>query len=198
MERLGRHGKLALGGVALALIILVVIMFGISASAVPKAFSDARMQGGKISDDIVNVSNQVATDLAKVHELDARHDYQGALTLTLDLTQKVQTLRTKAVELSGELEAMSKAVGSVNSEDARQAAVDAIGDRLALISHLVNYSAYLAQLLDALRGRFLGQPAIIGPNTESLIARINAEVKQVNEFNTRATDAMHRFDAATR
>ncbi len=162
---------------------------------IPKEFTDARLQGALISQNIVNLSNQSVLDLVEVNKLDQARNYTEALNSASEIIQKSQAIRDLAVQLSAQVETMTKSLSQIKSFEARQAALEAIANRLALISRLINYSGYLGQLLDVLRYKFDGGSARYS-QTASLIDQINAEVRAINNFNGQATQAMERFDAA--
>jgi len=175
------------GGVYLA-------SFGFSSNAVPKEFSEARLQGALISQVIVDKSNEISSDLEKVSKLESQRNFDEALTVTLGLIKKSQELRAEALKLSNQLEKMSLNVSGVDQREAKEAALEAIANQLALINRLLNYSEYLAQLLTTLKDKFLGYPYYT--SVPDLIEKINSEVKEINNFNYLATSAMNRFDAA--
>lgn len=160
---------------------------------IPKEFTDARMQGAIIAQNIVNLSNQSASDLQKINELDAKGNYTGALDLTMSAIKQSQDIRDQAVELSSEVEAMTRSLSDIGSLDARQAALESIANRLALISRLINYSGYLGQLLDTLQGHFSGA-AQTNTQVRALVEQLNSEVNAINNFNAQAGQAMDRFD----
>ena len=166
--------------------------WGFSAEGVPGEFIAARMQGGLISQDIVNISNQMSTDLGRVNDLDQQKKYDEALVLTNQIIQNAAIVRNKAVELSNQLDRMTRALSSINSIDARQAALEGISDRLALINRLINYSGDLANLLNALHNRFSGIKD--SAQIPAMIQEINAEVTAINNFNRQAGESMDRFD----
>jgi hypothetical protein len=160
---------------------------------VPKDFTDARLQGAAIAFNIVTLSNQSTNDLEKVNQYDKDGDYTDALTITTNLVVQSQQIRDQAVALSTQIENMTKSLSSINSDDARQAALEAITSRLALVTQLVNYSGDLETLLDTLRDRFSGKPTPAGA-VQALVNQINTDVAAVNNFNTQATQAMTQFD----
>ncbi len=168
--------------------------FGMSSGGVSTQFTDARMQGALIAQDIVNLSNDMSAGLEKVHALDAHGDFAEALNVTHDLIAKSQEVRKKAVELSGQLEHQTSALASVSSDDARAAALESIADRLALIARLINYSDSLADLLNALQARFAGIGGVKNSKVTQLIQAINLEVTAINHFNQQASQAMDKFD----
>lgn len=179
---------LIIGGYSLA-------RLGMGSGSVSTQFTDARMQGALIAQDIVNLSNEMGTGLEQVHALDASHNFTEALNVTQGLVEKSREVRKKAVELSAQLEQQTTALESIASDDARAAALESITDRLALITRLINYSDSLADLLDALQARFTGAAAWQNSQVTELIQKINSEVTAINHFNRQASQAMDRFDA---
>jgi hypothetical protein len=191
-----RWAKISIAVVVVIVGGYLVSKLNLSSATVPADFSDARFQGALIAQDIVNLSNQVSSDLSKVQSLDSNDKTDEALNLTADLLKKSAEVRTRAVELSQQLEKMTSSLSGVRSQDARAAALESIADRLALINRLINYSDYLARLLNTLREKFAGvkQDAQIS----GLVAQINAEVTAINNFNRQAGQAMDRFDSIIR
>ena len=167
--------------------------FLLSSGGVPQAFTDARLKGALISQDIVNLSNQSTLDLVKIGEYDAQRNYTEALNLSTDVIKRSQEIRDQAVELSSQVEGMTRALNNLDLLEARQAALESISNRLALLSRLINYSGYLGQLLDILRSHFTGK-VYDSREVSLLIDQINAEVRAINNFNDQAGQAMDRFD----
>jgi hypothetical protein len=172
----------------------VLVQFLLSSGGVPKEFTDARLQSALIAQDIVNLSNQSVIDLAKINELDMQGKSTEALNLTTDVIKQSQQIRDRAVELSGQIEIMTRSLSNIDSLEARQAALESIANRLALISRLINYSGYLGQLLDTLRSHFVGSTQSGNKDVELLIDQINGEVRAINNFNSQATQSMNKFD----
>ncbi|HUZ93025.1 MAG TPA: hypothetical protein VNG29_03465 [Candidatus Paceibacterota bacterium] len=159
----------------------------------PQDFMDARTQGAIIAQNIVNLSNQSASDLQQINADDAKGDYTDAIALAQRVIAQSQDIRDQGVQLSNEVESMTKALSGVSSVDAQQAALESISNRLALISRLIDYSAYLEQLLETLQSHFAGQPQQ-GAQVQTLVDQINSEVSAINNFNAQAGQAMDRFD----
>lgn len=159
---------------------------------IPKEFIDARIQGATISQSIVNLSNQSAADLESINKLDDANNFSQAMELTVKVIQQSKDIRSQAVELSNQVSKMTQALSGIDSFEARQAALEAISSRLAMISRLINYSDYLNQLLNTLQARFSGQPG--DHRVTAIIIQINGEATAINSFNNQATQAMNRFD----
>lgn len=160
----------------------------------PKDFSDARERGALISQDIVSLSNDLNSRLKEINELDKKGSLTEALQKTTELATKSAEIRGRAVELSAEMERMTSSISKIKKEEAKQAVLDSVSNRLALISRLINYSDYVYQLLAVLRDRFTNQYVESG-KVSSLISKINDEVQAVNTFNQSAISAMEKFDA---
>ncbi len=196
MFKFSRGNKIMLAFAGLIAAGLAVVFFTRSASGVPQDFTDARLQGAIIAQDIVNLSNQSTADLEQVSKLDQEGKYSDALTLTTTLVSQSQDIRNKAVDLSGEIEAMTKALSGISDFNARQAALESISSRLALLNQLITYSADLSHLLDVLRARFVGQgQGGNSPEVQGIVNQINTDVNAINNFNAQAGQAMDRFDA---
>ena len=164
---------------------------------IPKEFSEARLRGALIAEGIVNLSNRSAQDLENISELERNKKFSEALKIVSDVVKQGQNIRNEAVKLSGEIEKMTRTLSEIRSLEARQAAIEAITDRLALISRLINYSGHLGDLLDVLRGRFEGTLPHSASKIQLLVDQVNAEARAINNFNLQAIQAMERFDAIT-
>ena len=160
---------------------------------IPPELSEARLQGAIVSQQIVDLSNRAAADLERINVLHRDQNFEDALDLTLGVVKQSQEVRDQAVQLSSELERMTRALSAVNSFAARQAALEAISDRLALINRIINYTSYLSQVLELLRSRFEGNTIGLG-RVQILIDQINVEIKEINALNSQASEAMRRFD----
>ncbi len=194
MSTFSRGKKIILAFAGLIAAGLAVFFFTRSASGVPQDFTDARLQGGIIAQDIVNLSNQSTADLDQVSRLDRQGKYSDALALTTSLVSRSQEIRNKAVDLSSEIETMTKSLSGISDFDARQTALESISSRLALLNQLISYSADLSRLFDVLRARFAGDGGSAA-EVQAVVNQINTDVNAVNNFNAQAGQAMDRFDA---
>ena len=178
----------------IGIVIAAIIGFKFfSPGGIPKEFTDSRIQGAMIAQNIVTLSNQSVDDIGKINQLDRQGNLVEATNVALETIEKSKEIRTQAVELSNQVSKMTASLSNIESFEARQAALEAISNRLALISRLINYSDYLSQLLQALQEKFAGQAG--DQKVQEAIVQINAEVTAINNFNTQSTQAMNRFDA---
>ena len=179
--------------IALAALGYTAVRLWAYSGGIPEGFAEARLQGAVIAQNVVNLSNDSVSELEKIDELDKKGDYMQALDLTTKVVSRSREIREQAVLLSQQVEAMTKSLSGIRSVEARQAALESIANRLALISRLINYSGYLGQLLETLRGRFNGV-YVSSEDVSAIVAQINAEVRAINNFNSQAGQAMDRFD----
>ncbi|MBI4085421.1 MAG: hypothetical protein HY432_02885 [Candidatus Liptonbacteria bacterium] len=193
MFHFSRQTKIFLGVFAVGIVGVLGSRLLFSNAGVPQDFINARAQGALISQNIVNLSKQSASDLEKINELDNQGNFTEATNVALKAIQESQEIRKQAVELSNQVSRMTTALSGISSFEARQAALESISSRLALISRLINYSEYLNQLLVALQAKFSGQAG--DREVESIINQINLEVTAINSFNNQASRSMDRFDA---
>ncbi len=181
-----------------AFLAVIAVGYGIalywqSQNGIPQDFTAARLQSAIIAQNIVNNSNQSTATLQTINEDDRKGDYKDALALTTGLIAKSQDMRDQAVELSNQVENMTKALSDVKDFNAQQAALEAITSQLAVINQLVNYSGDLGKLLNVLQAKFSGTPTTEG-QVQSLVDQINIDVNAINNFNAQAGQAMDRFD----
>lgn len=186
---------------AAIIVAFLAIVFGgyflgvrqLNSSTPPVDFTEARMRGAVISQDIVNLSNEISKDLETVNRLDNEGESREALSAIVPVLEKTNNLKKKAAELSMELEKMTASLLKVKSQDAQRAAMESITNRMALISRLLSYGDYMTQLAETLRRRFIN--ASTSQSVAQIVAQINAEITAINNFNRAAGQAMDRFDA---
>ncbi len=193
MAKISRRTK-----IIVVFVILVVAGYGIavywgSRNQVPIAFTNARLQGALIAQNIVDISNSSTAELAQVNKDDQQGDYSDALTLTTNLVNQSEQLRNQAVDLSNQVGTMTQSLSGINSFEAQQAALESISSRLALINQLITYSSDLDKLLAVLQNRFSGTPES-NATVQGLVNQINTDVNAINNFNAQASTAMSQFD----
>ena len=161
---------------------------------IPEAFNLSRMQTALISEEIINLSNQIKTGVSKVNELEEKKDYKGAFNTLSEINLKIINVREKAFELSKELQTMTLELNNIKAGGAEKFALASITNRVTIINHLINYTDYLSQLNSALEKRFYGKDN--KDEILSLINKINAEVDAINEANEKAKADIQKFDEA--
>jgi hypothetical protein len=181
-------------------VFVIMVLMGTGAFAffkqqnqIPQSFIEARSQGAAIAANIVSLSNQSVANLEQVNKLDEQGKYTDALSMTTDLVTQSQKLRDQAIALSNQVGDMTKALSSVNSFEAQQAALESIASQLAIITQLLNYSNDLDKLLLTLQNHFTNK-AWQPNDVAALVNQINQDVTAINSFNTQATQDMAKFD----
>ncbi|MEK7093711.1 MAG: hypothetical protein AAB903_00005 [Patescibacteria group bacterium] len=195
MNELSRRSKLII-----AFIVMVVgggiLTYVASVSpGVSTAFIEARMQGALISQGIVQISQKSPTALEEISKLDRAGNYAKALELTNQMIAENKEIKIKALSLAKELETMTKSLESISSDEARDAALRSISNRLAMISRLIQYSDSLEKLLETLKLRFSGVSYGQTTAIRILLTEINESVTAINSFDREAREAINEFDS---
>ena len=159
---------------------------------VPEDFLRARQEASLIAQDIVTISNESTNSLGEIVRLDKERKYTEALVLISKELERNRQARERAIKLSVQLETMAKNLAEISPASAGQKALEAISSETALISRLITYNDYLTQLLEILRGKFLGKTD--GDRIAELITKINDEARAINDLNQKFNDTMNEFD----
>ncbi|MGB9608768.1 MAG: hypothetical protein ACPL3E_00115 [Minisyncoccia bacterium] len=161
---------------------------------IPENFTKSRMQAALVSEDVIKISEDIKNNVSKINALDNEKKYNEAFSLLNETNIKILDIRKKAIELSSQLEIMTKELNNIKARGAETFAISAVTNRLTIINHLINYSDYLFQLNLALQDRFYGKNN--RDQILSLIEKINNEVQAINQANEQANLDMEKFDQA--
>jgi len=188
-----RRIRLLIVFIAIILIAYFVLRFlALEPKTVPEDFLRARQEASLIASEIVALSGLSADRLTEISQLDKDGKYTEALLLISRELEQNRRAREKAVQLSAQLEIMAKNLDKVSPPSASQIAVQAISSETALLSRLITYHDYFAQLLEVLREKFLGKNE--KDKISELISRINSEIEAINELNRKFNELMKEFD----
>jgi len=172
---------------------------GANETFVPAEFIDARGNGAVIAERIVSLSKESITNLAEISAEDEIGNYTAGLELVLKEVERNEKARNEALELSKELGKMTTNLTQIKPEEAAKVGLEATINELQIVQRLINYNAYVFQLLDVLQGRFTGGGS--GPNTDEkvkeLISKMNQEAEAINELNEKYKTQMGEFDKLT-
>ncbi len=171
----------------------VLRFWAIQPKNVPDDFLRARQEASLIAQQIVSFSNESANNLDELARLDKEGQHTEALVLISQELERNQQAREKGIELSVQLETMAKNLAQISPASASQVALQAIASETALISRLITYNDYLAQLLEVLQEKFLGKSS--DGKIAELIGKINDEIQAINDLNQKFNDVMKEFDA---
>lgn len=179
---------------AIILIAYFIIRFiQVETRNIPPDFLKARQEASLIATQIVSLSGDSASKLDEISNLDQQRKYTEALNLVSAELEKNKEARDKAIDLSKQLEAMAINLGEISPSSAGQKALQAVSYETALISRLITYNDYLTQLLEVLRGKFLGSTD--DGRVADLVSKINNEAQAINDLNQKFNDTMKEFDA---
>ena len=78
---------------------LLVILARSFGGGVPSEFSDARLQGAIISQNIVNLSGRSVADLEAINKLDKSGNFTEALNLVTAAVSRSREIRDEAIKL---------------------------------------------------------------------------------------------------
>lgn len=192
--KLSKKFRTILVFVAIVLVAYFLIrLIPINAQKVPKEFLEARANASLIAQDIVNISNDLTKSLEQVNQFNSEKKYTEAINFLAQEINRNKDLNQKAIKFSEELGKMAVAIQYISPASAGQLAVQAISSETILISRLMVYNAYLDQLLEELRLKFLGQKTD-DQKIKDLISKINDEVKNINALNVQFNSSMDKLD----
>ena len=159
---------------------------------ITQEFADARLQSALVSENIIKLATEIKNNVRQINNLEQEKKYKEAFSLLNETNLKILDIRQKAVDLSKQLEVMTKELNNIKAKNKEPLVISAITQRITIINHLINYSDYLFQLNLALEKRFYG--ANNKDEIISLVDKINSEVEVINELNQRANENMFEFD----
>lgn len=185
-----------IAGVLLLSGVLIVGLYSLlSVKFVPEEFSAARIKGAKIAEEIIAQQAFTLGSLEKIGQYNKEKNYTEALLLISNELIKNRDANIKAIQLSSQLEKMAAAIAAVRPAKARFFITEAVTSEVALVSRLLNYNSYLAQLFEVLREKFsTGNGGSTG-RVQDLINKINDEIKAINELDVRFNGSLQQFDA---
>ncbi len=167
---------------------------------VPQDFTDARSRGAVIAEEIVASSEVSISNLSVISQADEKGNYEEGLNLVSKEIQDNESARTKAYDLSNQLEIMANNLNSIKPEDAARLGLEAILNESQIVQRLLNYNADVRQLLDVLLSRFSNSGSALNAKekVKELISSMNDEAKAVNDLNNKYKDLMSQFDKLTK
>lgn len=179
---------------ALAILTAGVVRQFIFSNHVPEEFSEARIKGAKIAEEIIAQQAFTSRNLEQIAKYDKQKNTSEALILISTELLKNREAGQKAIQLSSQLEKMASEIISIRPSKARDVATAAVTSEVTLVSRLLTYNNYLSQLFEVLRGKF--ETGISGNGkVKDLITKINDEVGAINELDKRFHDSLAEFDS---
>jgi len=161
---------------------------------VPEEFVSARREGALVAGKIVFLVHQSLAGLEQVGGLDELVKYSPAVDLTLKELERNEKARQEAILLSGHLGVMAAFLPQIKPSSARSLATEAIGHEVNLVNHLITFHDLLNRLFLLLRDKFTGRVKDSDRGVKELLARLNEEIKTINNLNLRFESLMEDFD----
>jgi len=185
-------------GIFLAVLLLVLLAAGkialLPSKFIPEEFSRTRIEGSKLAEEIVAQSNYSVEILGEIAKLDLERRYIKALDIVSKEVGKNYNANSKATNLSSLMASMARTIVNIQPYAARQLALEAVSSEVSLVSHLINYNNYLAELFRILENKFESNAKNSNGGVQELIKAINGEVKEINDLNEKFNDSLRQFD----
>ncbi|MDP2695658.1 MAG: hypothetical protein Q8O87_00180 [bacterium] len=162
---------------------------------IPEEFSEARIKGSVIAEEIIAQQENTLQVLAEIERYDKARNTPQALILISNEIIRNREANEKAIRLSSQLQRMASSLNSIKPAVARDLATQAVTAEVTLVSRLLTYNNYLAQLFEVLRDKFEGKIIYASTKIRDLINSINDEVKAINDLNKDFNIALNNFDA---
>ncbi|MBI4993352.1 hypothetical protein HZC33_00090 [Candidatus Wolfebacteria bacterium] len=172
----------------------IVKIFIPEAKKVPPDFLKARQEASLIAGQIISISDNTARSIGQISDFDKNKQYEEALKLISQELVNNREAREKAINLSAQLEIMTKNISQITPISASQAALQAIGSETTLISRLITYNDYLVGLLEILQAKFLEKEKDANGKIPDLINKINGEAQAINSLDKNFNSLMIDFD----
>ncbi|MFA5173257.1 MAG: hypothetical protein WC435_02575 [Candidatus Paceibacterota bacterium] len=188
--------KIKFPALFIAIILLAYLFWRIvlvGGSFVPKEFLEANQQGALIATQIVDFSKKSVSNIDKINDLDREENYSEALNLIMEEISRNEEMKKEAYNLSFELAKMAETLKEIKPKVATETALRGINYETSLIIRLINYNAFMGNLLITLRDKFTGKMVEEGKVGE-IIKKINDEATAINDLNEQYKAAMNEFD----
>ena len=185
-----------------SIIILIAVLalfyftspFLFGGSFVPENFIAARQRGAVIAKDIVQLTGDSLANLDEISAQDRQYNFGKALSLVHGELDQAKKSRLKAIKLTEELDRMARAASGIKPTKARNLVMEAVGNEVSLISHLIVYNDILNGLLQTLDYKFSGDIRYDVEDVQNLIKSMNKEAKEINNLNGIFNQKMGEFD----
>jgi hypothetical protein len=184
-----------IAGLALAVGLLIKFIF-FPSKVIPAEFSESRLRGAALAQKIVVLANASLNSLSEIADYDKQGNTSEALIAISRQLMKNRELHGEAIKLSSQLEKMARSLPEIKPARARLVATEAVTSEVTLVSRLISYNDYLAQLFEVLRAKFNDTAMAANTNgrVEELIKKINDEAAAINDLDKRFNDALVEFD----
>lgn len=174
--------------------IILYLVFFYTPKFVPLEFVEARTRGSEIAKQLVISSDNNVNLLGSISQLDQEKNYTEALIAVSKAVINNRENNQIAVRLSSQLEILARAAADVKPEAAKQRAIEAVSVGVTLVTHLLKYNGYLAELFEILKLKFSNEQVVLNGQIQDLIGNINDEARTINDLNIQFNDLLNQFD----
>lgn len=161
---------------------------------IPPDFLRAKQEASLIASQIIYISDKTARNISQISDFDKNKQYEEALKLISQELGNNREAREKAVNLSANLEIMTKNISEIVPLAVGRLVLEAVGSETTLISRLISYNDYLVNLLEILQQKFLGKEKNADDKISDLINKINNEAQAINSLDKNFNNLMAEFD----
>ena len=188
---------LIVGGIVVVFVFLVYGIFRASSQSfkLPDKFTAARDEARKISQEIVDLTNQT-NQLIKDANIS---DFNGKSEEAVDFINKARQLNeqayNKAFELSLAVQKMAEALSEIKQREFQQIAYEAASLELALISDFITYTQRLNQFFNLLTTAVLTNKKQDRQAAAAALAEVNEKIKNINNLNQEFINKMSELSS---
>ena len=190
---MGHNLKVSLWIIALVAIGASLYFF-VNKAFIPESFTESRRNSAIVAKEIVALTETSLANLDKIASYDREYRFNSALALVRGELERSKEARRKAVQLTTQLGLMARAAGGITPVSIRNLAIEAIGNEISLVSHLMVYSDSLNSLLQTLEYKFSGDIKYDASDVQDLVKNMNQEAMEINRLNNSFSDKMANFD----
>lgn len=163
--------------------------------SVPAEFSEARIEGAALAQEIVAISSYSLENLKKIAALDKEGNAPEALILISQEVIKNREMQTKAVELSSKLERMAILIPQISPSRARYSAIEGVSAQMGLVGRLITYTNDFYALFQILEAKLENKAGNVDAEIKTLVDKINEEARAINSQNAKFTASLAEFDS---
>jgi len=188
---------LIVGGIVVVFVFLVYGIFRASSQSfkLPDKFTAARDEARRISQEIVDLTNQT-NQLIKDANIS---DFNGKSEEAVDFINKARQLNeqayNKAFELSLAVQKMAEALSEIKQREFQQIAYEAASLELALISDFITYTQHLNQFFNLLKTAVLTNKKQDRQAAAAALAEVNEKIKNINNLNQEFINKMSELSS---
>jgi len=181
-----RKTFLTIGGSVVILLFLVYGIFRASSQSfkLPDSFITARDEASRISQEIVDLTNQTNEIIKEANVSDLAGDRKNETVFLINKARQINNKAyDKAFELSLAVQKMAEVLSEIKNRQVQQIAYEAISLELALISDFIVYTQRLNQFFDFLTNAVLTNKKADRQATASALEEVNEKIRSVNNLN---------------